>query len=88
MPKISVIIALTAPENIASVTFESLTQQTFNDFECLFVQQNKSEPYTSLLSLPQKDNRFKLIKSQNENPSKWDCYNDALYQVKGEYILF
>lgn len=88
MPKISVIITLTAPENIASVTFESLTQQTFNDFECLFVQQNKSEPYTSLLSLPQKDNRFKLIKSQNENPSKWDCYNDALYQVKGEYILF
>lgn len=88
MPKISVIIALTTTENIATVAFESLCHQTFDDFECLIIHQNKLESYPTILSLPQKDKRFKLVKTSQENPSKWDCYNEALYQIKGEYILF
>lgn len=88
MPKISVIIALTTKENISNLCFESLTQQTFDDFECLCVQQNTLEEYPAIMELIKKDSRFKLLKTPSSNPSKWDCYNEALYQIKGEYVLF
>mgnify|MGYP003289543992 CR=1 FL=1 len=88
MPNITVIIALTAKENITNLCLESLTQQTFSDFECLCVQQNTQEEYSFLNELIKKDYRFKLIKTSKLNPTKLDCYNEALYQITGEYVLF
>lgn len=87
MAKLSIIMALTSNENIANLCLESLTLQTFNDFECLCVKQNQDE-YPFLSTLIDRDNRFKLIKTQNIPETKWDAYNDALHHVKGKYILF
>ncbi|MBQ8251586.1 MAG: glycosyltransferase family 2 protein [Alphaproteobacteria bacterium] len=88
MPKITIIIALNNTENIANLCLESLTLQSFSDYECLCVKQNQEEEYSFLTTLIKKDSRFKLIKTQNGTPTKYDCYNDALYHVKGKYVLF
>ncbi len=87
MAKLSVLIALSSNENITNLCLESLTLQTFDDFECLCVIQNQDE-YPFLLNLIKKDNRFKLIKTQSIPETKWDAYNEALYHVKGKYVLF
>ena len=87
MPKITVIIAINSTENVANLCLESLTLQSFSDFECLCVKQNQEE-YSFLSTLTKKDSRFKLIKTQTVPSTKYDCYNEALYQVKGKYVLF
>ncbi len=87
VPKISIIIHLTAEEHFANLCFESLLKQTFNDFECLCVISEIEKEYPFLQNLTKKDKRFKILK-QIDSPSKWHCYNEALYQMKGEYALF
>ena len=87
MPKITVIIAINSTENIANLCFESLTLQSFSDFECLCVKQNQEE-YSFLSTLIKKDSRFKLVKTQTVPTTKYDCYNEALYHIKGKYVLF
>ncbi len=87
MSKVSIIIHLFSEEKITNLCFESLLNQTFNDFECLCVVSDSEKEYPFLNSLIKKDKRFKLLK-QIGSPSKWHCYNEALYQMKGEYALF
>lgn len=87
MPKISIIIHLTAQENIANLCIESLLKQTFQDFECLCVLSDAEKEYPFLTTLSKKNKKFKILKQIN-SPSKWHCYNEALYQMKGEYALF
>ena len=87
MPKVSIIIVLSAEENVTARCLESLTAQTFNDFECLCVMSDAEKEYPTLSTLSKKDKRFKILK-QIGAPTKWHCYNEALYQMKGEYALF
>ena len=87
MPKVSIIIHITAQEHIANLCFESLLKQTFQDFECLCVISETEKEYPFLTSISKKDKRFRILK-QIDSPSKWHCYNEALYQMKGEYALF
>ena len=87
MPKVTVIIALNNTESVACLCVESLTLQTFGDFECLCVSHNQEE-YPFLSQIVKKDSRFKLIKAQSALETKYDYYNEALYHVKGKYVLF
>lgn len=87
MPKVSIIIHLSAEENISNLCLESLLKQTFDDFECLCVLSDETKEYVTLNKLAKKDRRFKLLK-QIGSPSKWHCYNEALYQMKGDYAIF
>lgn len=87
MPKISVIIPVYNVEKYLPATLDSLTGQTFDDFEALCVDSGSSDQSLSVLKeYAAKDERIKIIEQNNRGVSA--ARNAALDRAGGEYIAF
>lgn len=87
MPKISVIIPVYNVEKYLPATLDSLTGQTFDDFEALCVDSGSSDQSLSVLKeYAAKDERIKIIEQNNRGVSA--VRNAALDRAGGEYIAF
>jgi len=83
---VSVIIPAYNYGRFLSETLDSVLRQSYDDFECIIVD-NGSTDNTSDIILPYlQDTRFKYIKQENLGVSV--ARNVGLKQAKGEYILF
>ena len=87
MPKVSVVIPVYNNEKYLNQCFESLINQTLEDFEviCLHDNGSKDNSLEVIKSFAQKDSRFKFFEREHENPG--EARNCGIEQAQGEYLL-
>lgn len=87
MPKISIIIpAFNAEEYIVNC-LESISKQTFSDFETIIVDDGSKDDTANLCHQYSKlDSRIRLVKQANEGVSS--ARNHGLKEVTGEWVIF
>lgn len=87
MPEVSVVVPVYNVEKYLPATLESLTGQTFGDFEVLCVDNGSTDGSLSVLKkYAAKDNRIKIIEQSGGGVSA--ARNAALDRVSGEYVAF
>lgn len=87
MPKISFIIPVYKMERYLNKLFESLSNQSFTDFEAILVDDGSPDKSGEMCDEFQKaDSRFKVIHQKNGGVAK--ARNTALDESTGDYILF
>ena len=86
MPKVSVIMAVYNREQYIRQAVESILEQTFQDFECLLVNDASTDKTAEVLdAFSQQNPRVKVLtNSQNLGPAK--SRNKAIEVAKGEYL--
>ncbi|TDE04580.1 glycosyltransferase family 2 protein [Flavobacterium hiemivividum] len=87
-PKISIIIPVYNREDLLGYTLDSILGQTFNDWECILVDdQSSDDSYEVMESYQEKDNRFKIYKRPNELKKGANaCRNFGFTKSMGYYI--
>ena len=84
---ISIIIPVFNAEKYLPECLESITNQTYCDFEVICVNDGSSDKSSEICqSYVDRDNRFKLINKENGGVSS--ARNLALEKVKGDYVCF
>lgn len=87
MPKISVIIPVYQVEQYLPRCVESLLAQTFQDFECILVNDGSTDGSGRMCdNYARKDGRFSVIHKANGGLSS--ARNAALAQISGDYLCF
>jgi teichuronic acid biosynthesis glycosyltransferase TuaG len=88
MPTISIITPCYNCEKYLQETFDSVTRQTFSDFEwIIFDDQSTDKSWKILQELAQKDARLKI--HQNEkNSGAAITRNNCLEKAQGDYVAF
>lgn len=86
--KVSVIIPVYNAENCVSNCIKNCKNQTFNDFEVIFIDDCSKDKTTEIISEEIKnDGRFSLITLQ-KNQRQGYARNIGLEQAKGDYVMF
>lgn len=84
---ISIIIPVYNQEKYLVETLQSVSNQTYSNWECILVNDGSSDNSVNVLKpFLTQDNRFYFIDSENKGVS--NARNLALKQAKGEYVLF
>ncbi len=87
MPKVSIIIPIYNTEKYLAQCLDSITSQTFEDFEYICVNDGSTDNSLKILEqYANKDNRLKIINQKNKGSSA--ARNMALKHIKGKYISF
>ena len=87
MKKVSVIIPVYNCEKTIRRTLESITKQTYNEYEVIIVNDgSKDNSYQIISDYIKNDNRFKLVDQKNSGVS--NARNKALSLITGDYICF
>lgn len=87
LSKISVIIPVYNVEKYLSQCLDSITNQTFKDFECICVNDGSTDNSLKILEeYVKKDNRFKVINQVNSGNSQ--ARNTGINNSNSEYIVF
>ena len=87
MPKISIIIPVYNAENYLEECLLTISQQTFNDFEILAINDGSTDRSLEILKKYQaKEPRLQVISQENKGVSA--ARNLGLDNAKGEYIAF
>lgn len=85
MPKVSVIIPFYNAENTIQRALESISNQSFSDFECILINNNSSDKSLEIAeNWCKKDQRFKLIHEKQQGVMF--ASNTGANLAKGEYI--
>ncbi|MBS8122404.1 glycosyltransferase family 2 protein [Candidatus Vampirococcus lugosii] len=83
---ISIILCSYNAEKFINTTVNSITNQTYNNFELLIIDNNsKDNTLKKIKELQQKDNRIKLFESK-ENLGAYGGINFLLNKANGDYI--
>lgn len=86
-PLISIIIPVYNAERYLRKCLESITAQTYTDFEVLIVDDGSTDSSGAICDeFMQKDQRFRVLHKKNEGVSK--ARNKALELLKGEWFTF
>ena len=86
-PLISIIIPVYNAERYLRNCLESITAQTYTDFEVLIVDDGSTDSSGAICDeFMQKDQRFRVLHKKNEGVSK--ARNKALELLKGEWFTF
>jgi glycosyltransferase involved in cell wall biosynthesis len=85
MPKVSVVIPAYNAMRYLPTTLESLTQQTFTDFEVLIVNDGSSDEIVEWVA-GLTDSRVKLISQTNQGAAI--ARNTGIAHAQGEYVAF
>ena len=86
--KVSVIIPVYNAENCVSDCIKNCKDQTFNDFEVIFIDDCSKDKTTEIIFQKIKnDSRFHLISLQ-KNQRQGYARNIGLEQAKGDYVMF
>lgn len=84
---ITIIIPMYNAENYVSETLDSLLSQTYNEWECIVVDDGSTDNSSKIvLGYCKKDKRIKYYKQDNAGPSK--ARNLGFEKSKGHYIQF
>lgn len=84
---ISVIIPVYNIENYLSRCIESILNQTYKNWEAIFINDGSTDNSLNILEKYQKkDNRIKIINKKNEGSGA--ARNDGIENSNGEYIAF
>ena len=87
MPKISIIIPVYNAENYLEECLLTISQQTFNDFEILAINDGSTDRSLEILKKYQaKEPRLQVISQENKGVSA--ARNLGLENAQGEYITF
>ena len=87
MPRISLIIPIFNGERYLSPLLESVLNQSFDDWECICVNDGGTDTSQSIVqSFVGRDRRFVLI--DKENGGTGDSRNVALDTCHGDYVMF
>lgn len=87
MPEISIIIPVYNVENKIRRCLDSITQQSFSDFECILVDDGSLDNSGELCDLySEQDKRFRVIHQENMGVSK--ARNVGLLKAQGKYVAF
>ena len=87
MPKISLILPLYNAVKYLKPCLDSVTAQTFDDFECLCVNDGSTDGTVAIVQkYIQKDKRFVLLNKQNGGVS--DARNFGLQTANAPYVAF
>lgn len=87
MPKISVIIPCYNGSKYLHVVYQCLKQQTFEDFEAIFIDDGSTDDSGIIIdSFAKSDSRVNVIHQKNSGVSA--ARNAGLQIAKGEYICF
>ena len=87
-PKISIIIPAYNREKVISKTLEAILSQTFEDWECLVVDDHsKDATRESIMQFVAKDSRFVFLENER---TKGACgaRNTGLQHAKSDFVLF
>jgi glycosyltransferase involved in cell wall biosynthesis len=88
-PLISIIIPLFNREILIVETLDSVLNQTYNNWECIIVDDHSSDNSVDIVSKYIKsDNRFKFIIRDRLPKGAPTCRNIGLSNAQGEYIIF
>jgi len=86
-PKITVIIPIYNDELYLSDALESISRQTFTDFECVCVNDGSTDKSEDIIDgFVKNDNRFLKINKKNGGVSS--ARNSGLDNARGEYVFF
>ena len=86
-PKISVIVTCYNLEKYIEECLDSITNQTFQDFECIIVNDGSTDNTAKVISkYVKKDSRFKLIEKEHGGVST--ARNIGFDVANGEYVIF
>ena len=88
---ISIIIPVFNRENVLKATLESVLQQTYNNWECILVDDNSTDNSTNvIMDFINLDSRFSLyLRSETSKPKGVSsCRNIGLDKAKGKYVIF
>ncbi|MDD2523864.1 MAG: glycosyltransferase family 2 protein [Endomicrobiaceae bacterium] len=87
MAKISIIIPVYNSEKYLRQCLDSITYQTFKDFECICVNDESTDSSLTILKeYAQEDKRFKIISQKNKGVSA--ARNTGLNNVFSQYLTF
>ncbi|HBL6931551.1 glycosyltransferase family A protein [Citrobacter koseri] len=87
MPKFSIIVPIYNVGEYLEECLTSIAKQTFNDFECLLVNDGSTDNSAAIASYySTRDVRFKYYEKSNGGLS--DARNYGLNKATGEYIVF
>jgi glycosyltransferase involved in cell wall biosynthesis len=88
-PEVSVIIPTYNRAEYIEFTLESISRQSFRNWECIVVDDNSDDNTSEIVrKFTDSDERFKLI-SRHRNPGGAPtCRNIGIEQSRGEYLLF
>lgn len=87
--KVSVIIPVYNSERFISETIQSVLDQTFQDFEIILVDDKSTDTSRSIINeFKLKDNRIKLIESNENFGGPARPRNKGIKEAKGEYLAF
>ena len=85
--KISLIIPVYNMQKYLQQCIESVVNQTFKDFEAIFVNDGSTDDSLKILNdYAQKDSRIVVISQENQGQAK--AKNNALKIIKGQFIMF
>ena len=86
MPKVSLIIALYNAERYLRDCLDSVCGQTFEDFECLCVNDGSKDKTAEIVAeYTKRDKRFVLINQENQGCSM--ARNTGLENAKAPYVM-
>lgn len=90
MPKISIIVPVYNREKLLPETLESISNQTYTDWECVLVDDGSTDNSLQLLhNLASKDFRLKVYSRPEEyKKGAPSCRNYGYELATGEYIQF
>ena len=84
-PKISVILPFFNAEDTLKRAIRSITNQTYQDFECILINNNSTDNSPSIASsLAKEDSRIKIIEESEQGIVF--ASNSGFQQAKGEFI--
>jgi GalNAc5-diNAcBac-PP-undecaprenol beta-1,3-glucosyltransferase len=87
--KVSLICATYNRFDLLCIMLESLTKQSFDNWECVVVDDNSSDLTYSKLIESELDDRIKIYKrGLNFNKGLSGCRNYGLTKASGQYIMF
>ena len=86
MPKVSVIIPTYNRGNLIHGAIESVSAQTYQDFEIIVVDDGSSDQTRSKLAAFRKDNKIRYIFQENRGSSS--ARNRGGREAEGEYLAF
>ena len=86
MVKISIIVPVYNTEKYLRKCFDSIQNQTFQDFEVIAIDDGSTDSSFSILKEYEKDKRFQIIHKENEGQAV--ARNLGIQKAIGEYLTF
>src|SRR5918996_90645 len=89
MPQVSVIIPCFNREGLLPETLDSISAQTFSDWEAIVVDDGSTDGSLSIAQgYARRDVRFRALCGDGERKGANRCRNKGLAESKGDYLIF